>query len=176
GGEGGEHRDRGRDDVGQVDRVRREEALLADELDEVGDRLEAPVRAGAVRPVAELHPPEQLALEERRVREGEHDEVDDHEGLDEADPPRLAHERVTSTVVCSPSACSSATRTTPATRRPSIRARRRRAVPFERTNTSSPVRTLRRLASSAESSTSGLGRWNWSSGTRSTAGPEKSGR
>src|SRR5207248_10847140 len=141
-----------------------------------GERLEEPVRPGAVRPVAELHPAEELPLEERRVREREHDEVDDHERLDEADPPRLAHARVTSTVACRPSACSSATRATPGASRASTRARRRREVPFERTTTSSPRAIPSRPASSGESSSSRAGRWKRSSGTRSTAAPEKSGR
>ena len=41
--------------------------------------------------------------------------------------------------------------------------------------TSSPVLTPRCFASASESSTSACGRWNCSSDTRSTAGPEKSG-
>ena len=49
-------------------------------------------------------------------------------------------------------------------------------VPFERTLTVSPLAIWRRSASSAASSITGSGRWNWSSGTRSTAEPEKSGR
>ena len=59
--------------ISDVDRARREEALLADQLDQVGDRLQEPERARAVRPVAELHPAEQLALEPGRVGEGAHD-------------------------------------------------------------------------------------------------------
>ena len=51
-----------------------------------------------------------------------------------------------------------------------------RAFGFEETVTGSPVATPSRAASSGESSTSARGRWNASSGTRSTAGPEKSGR
>ena len=49
-------------------------------------------------------------------------------------------------------------------------------VPFDRTVTSSPGRMSCELASCSESSTSAWGRWKLSSGVRSTAGPEKSGR
>ena len=76
-GERGDHRRR---EVEEVDSAGRR-ALLADELDEVGDRLEEPERPGAVRPVAELHAAEELALEPGRVGEGDHDEVDDDEAL-----------------------------------------------------------------------------------------------
>jgi len=48
--------------------------------------------------------------------------------------------------------------------------------PFEPTTTSSPLAIPRLCASFADSSTSAAGRWNWISGTRSTAGPENSGR
>src|SRR2546423_1902714 len=67
-------------------------------------------------------------------------------------------------------------RATPDFRRLLMVARSSIEVPFERTSTGSPRFTPRRLASLAESSISGAGRWNWSSGTRSTAAPEKSGR
>jgi hypothetical protein len=90
-GERREHGDDRRDDVRGVDGRRREEALLADQLDEVGDRLQQPEGTGAIRAVAVLHAPEQLAFEPRRVREGEHDEVDDHQCLDERDPPDFLH-------------------------------------------------------------------------------------
>ena len=78
-GERAERRERGEErgeDVEDVDRRGREEALLADQLDQVGDRLQQAVRAGPVRAVAELHPPHHLALGEREVRERDEDEVD----------------------------------------------------------------------------------------------------
>src|SRR5436190_306897 len=154
-----ENRDDWREDVGDVDRRGREKALLADELDQVGNRLEKAVRAGAVGAVAELHAPESLALEQRRIGEGQQDEIDDHEALDRADPPRLAH-LLTSTVGCRSPAWPSAMRATPVFRRLLIAARSSTEVPFERTLTGSPRFTPRRLASLAESSISGAGRWN----------------
>ena len=57
------------------------------------------------------------------------------------------------------------------------RARSATDVPFERTVTVVAGRDLPRArASAAASSTSAGGRWNASSGMRSTAAPEKSGR
>ena len=57
-----------------------------------------------------------------------------------------------------------------------MRARSSIAVPFDDTVTVWPLRILRAFASSRESCTSPVGRWNSSSGVRSTAAPEKSGR
>ena len=73
--------------------------------------------------------------------------------------------------------CSSAARTVPFGSLRETRARRRdrrpvRAAPRPRRRARSRARVRRRAASSS----TGSGRWNWSSGTRSTAGPEKSGR
>jgi hypothetical protein len=76
----------------------------------------------------------------------------------------------------SPRTCSSAARTVPFGSFREMRARRRTDISFARTSTSSPGSMPRARASSAESSSTGSGRWNWSSATRSTAGPEKSGR
>ena len=79
-GERGERREGGderREDVEHVDGRAGEEALLPDELHHVGDRLQEPERAGAVRPVAELHPPHHLPLGQRQIGEGADDEVDD---------------------------------------------------------------------------------------------------
>src|SRR4029079_10514042 len=59
-GERGEARDGRSCDVEEVDRVRREEALLAEELDEVGDRLEEAEGGSPVWAVAELHAPDEL--------------------------------------------------------------------------------------------------------------------
>ena len=111
--EGGDER---REDVEHVDGARREEALLADELHQVGDRLQQAEGAGAVRPVAELHAAHDLALGERQVGEADHDEVDDHERLDHADPPGLVSVTsfTTSTSRWRSAACSSAMRAVPA--------------------------------------------------------------
>src|SRR5262249_10220227 len=153
------------------------ERLLADELDQVGDRLEKAERAGAVRAVAELHPAEHLSFEPGRVGEGAHHEVDDHEDLDHRDPPdlvRVSH-RVTSTWSWRPSASARGMRAVPGARSRAKRARRRREVPFEWTVTSSPSAIVRLRASAGLSSTSRLRFWKASSGVRSTAVPEKSG-
>ena len=87
----GEARERGHRDVEHVDRRSGEEALLAQQLDQVGDRLQQPEPARAVGPVALLHSPDQLPLEPGGVGEREQHEVRDHECLDERDPPRLGH-------------------------------------------------------------------------------------
>ena len=144
-----ERRERGqerREDVEHVDRGGGEEALLADQLDEVGDRLQEPVGAGAVRAVAQLHPPHHLPLGERQVREADEDEVDDDERLDRGDPPgravragreedvRQAHGFTTSTSRWRSAACSSGTRATPSTSFRLTRARSSTEVPFERTD------------------------------------------
>src|SRR5581483_559696 len=179
-GEGGDDR---REDVRQLDRRRRRERLLADELDEVGDRLQEAELAGAVRAVAELHPAHQLPLDQRQVGEEAEDDVDDHQSFDEGDPPGLRRGHAltssrafsSSTMPPSPSACSIATRAIPLRRRRLTRAGSVIALPFVPTVTRSPVEMFRQAASSTESSSSGCGRWNWSSMTRSTAAPEKSG-
>ena len=124
-------------------------ALLADQLHEVGDRLQQAERAGAVRPVAELHAAEELALDPRHVREHAQQQVDDQEGLDERrstrarslSPPRPDAPR-------SP-ACSAAIRTTPATSLLLTRARSSTEVPFERTR--SRARRFRSCAACASS-------------------------
>src|SRR5262249_11082443 len=174
-GEGGAGRDDGREDVRNVVGGLREEALLADELQEVGDRLQKTERPGAVRPVAVLEASEELPLEPRRVRECGHHEVDEDRRLDERDPPDLSH-LLTSTEVCRSPACSSAIRTTPGRSSRVRRARSVTDVPFDRTVTSSPLWIPRACASGSASCTSASGRWNCSSGTRSTAAPEKRGR
>ncbi len=166
GGDRGEGRDDRREDVRQVDRRLRGERLLADELEEVGDRLEEPELAGAVRSVTELHPPHQLPLDQRQVREEPEEDVDDDHRLDQRDPPGLFHALTTSsafatsTMPASPSACSSGTRAMPARRWRLMRAESVIALPLEPTVTRSPVAILRRRASSAESSSSGCGGWN----------------
>ena len=127
-GEGGDAR---REDVEDVDGGAGEEALLPDQLHQVGDRLQEPERAGPVRAVAELHPAHHLALGQRQVREGGHDEVDDDHALDHGDPPGLVHVAfTTSTSRWSSPACSSAIRAVPAASARLTRARSatRRAV------------------------------------------------
>src|SRR5205823_1064481 len=112
-------------------------------LDQVGDRLEQAVRAGAVRAVAQLHPAEELALEQRRVRERDHDQVDDHERLDQRDPPGLGHALFTRTLCWKPGTCSRGARAMPGVSRSFTRARSSTEVPFELTTTLSPSRTRR---------------------------------
>ena len=74
-----------------------------------------------------------------------------------------------------PFACSSATRAMPLRSLRLTRAGSVIALPFVPTVTSRRSRSRASVASSAESSSSACGRWNWSSVTRSTAAPEKSG-
>ena len=57
-----------------------------------------------------------------------------------------------------------------------MRARSSTEVPFDETVTVSPVAIPRALASSRDELDLAAGRWNCSSGVRSTAAPEKSGR
>src|SRR5207237_622740 len=153
-------------DEAVLDRVRLER-LLADELDEVGERLQQALRPGAIRPVAVLHPAEQLPLEPGRVGERDHHEVDDHEGLDDRDPPGLAHSLLASTgPECSPAAWSAGTSARPSRRRLLTFARSATEVPFDRTVTVSPFAIPRARASARESSTCAPGRWNCSSGMR----------
>ncbi len=89
GDERGEQRHERREDVEGADRVGGTEALLVEQLEQVGDRLQQAVRAGPVRAVAHLHPGHHLPLGEREVGERDHDEVDHDEALDERDPPDL---------------------------------------------------------------------------------------
>src|SRR6478609_6824104 len=129
-----EHRDHGRDDVERLLGGGRRERLLADQLQQVGDRHEQALGAGAVRPVAQLHAAEQLSLEPGREREEQHHDVDDDECFRNRDPPRLGH-AFTSTVGCRSAAWSTAMRTTPASRSRAICARSSTDVPFEETVT-----------------------------------------
>ncbi len=82
----------------------------------------------------------------------------------------------TSTVGWRSPASGRAIRTVPASRSCAIRARSATLVPFELTVTVSPGAIPRERASARASSTSPPSRWYSSSGVRSTAGPEKSGR
>jgi len=83
--------------------------------------------------------------------------------------------RATSTAPRTSPANSRATRATPSLKVLLTRARSVTDAPPPLKVTSSPVAIPSRFASAGESSTSACGRWNWSSSTRSTAGPEKSG-
>ena len=92
--------------------------------------------------------------------------IEIHHGSTTPSPPRVPRR--------SP-ACSRAMRATPARRSLAIFARSCTDVPLCDTVTVAPFAIPRAFASAAASSTSACGRWNWSSSTRSTAGPEKSG-
>src|SRR4029078_12227249 len=67
-GERREARDGRRRDGEDVDGVGGEEALLAEQLHEVDDRLEEAEGPSPVRPVAELHSPEELAFQTGALR------------------------------------------------------------------------------------------------------------
>src|SRR4029453_5481890 len=152
--EGGERREGGDDrrrDVQKVDRGRRVEALLADQLHEIRDRLQEAERAGAIRAVTELHAPEELPLDPGHVGEHAEQQVDDDRGLDQVDPPRLVHVD-TSTWVPRPCACSAAIRATPLTSFLFTRARSSTEVPFELTRSFMPAVAPIFFASSADSS------------------------
>ena len=169
---------------GMLDRARRRERLLAHELHEVGDRLQQAERACAVRAVAQLHASHHLALEPRQVREEHEHEVDDDHRLDDRDPPGLvsrvrlvprrarqcdAAVEVLRVLVARSSA-------TPSRSFVRERARSSTEVPFARDGDEVAVRdAARRARPRGRASTSACGRWNCSSVTRSTAGPEKSG-
>src|SRR5439155_690158 len=168
----GEHRDDGRDDVEGLLGRRRRERLLADQLQQVGDRHEQALGTRAVRAEAELHAAEQLSLEPGREGEEDHHDVDHDERLRDGDPPRLVHQGLTSTVGWRLAAWSPAMRTAPAARSRAMRARSSTEVPFDETVTVWPFRILRARASAGEICTSAAGRWNCSSGVRSTAAPE----
>ena len=84
-----EHRDRGRQREHPADRALRAELLLEQQLPDVGHRLQRAERADAVRAVAVLEAAEDLALGEQHDRhELEHD-GEDHQRLEQLDPPGL---------------------------------------------------------------------------------------
>ena len=66
-----------------------QEALLANELDEISDRLEEPVGPDSVRAVAQLHAGKQLAFHPRQIGEQQQYDVHDDERLGNVDPPWL---------------------------------------------------------------------------------------
>ena len=69
--------------------VRRAELLLGQQLEDVGERLQRAVGADAVGPVAALEAPEQLALGEQHDRHQLQADREDHDRLDDLDPPGL---------------------------------------------------------------------------------------
>ena len=150
-------------------------------------------RADAVRAVAVLEAAEQLALGEQHDRHELQADGEDHERLEDLDPPRLVvadvgerdersclahlHERARRARSRSPrrSPSSRKTRARAAPRRAARRSPRTR-VPFEPTTTRSPSRTPRRWASAGESSTRWRGCRNCSAGETSTSGAAQSER
>ena len=79
----------GPDRVQERDRGVGAEDLLADQLEDVGERLQQPDRADAVRPVAVLEAADQLALDHGQHRDDHEDDQEDHDRLDDHDPGRL---------------------------------------------------------------------------------------
>ena len=175
-GERGEHRDERRRQVEAPVRALGDHVLLADQLAEVGDRLQQAHRPDAVGAVARLHPADQLALEDRHEREEPHQAVDEDEGLDHGDEYAVGHQASTS-IVQAPStgAPSQAKRTAPGASVRESLAGPVVAPPAWRTVTAAPSAMPRRSASSRASTISSL-RWNASRSVRATAAPEKSGR
>ena len=90
--EGG-HRRQDRDDrrerEQEADRAGRAELLLGEQLEDVGQRLQRAVGADAVRAVAGLEAPEQLALGEQHHRDELQPDGEDHDRLQDLDPPRF---------------------------------------------------------------------------------------
>ena len=102
--------------------------LLADQLAEVGDRLQQAHRADAVGAVARLQAADQLALEDGHEGEEAHQAVDEDEGLDQRDEHPVGHQACPSTVQApSTGAPSQAKRTAPG-----ASVRESRAVPGRR--------------------------------------------
>ena len=84
-----EDRDRRRQREQEADRGCRAELLLGQQLEDVRERLQRAVRADAVGAVAALEAPEQLALGEQHDRHELQADGEDHDRLDDLDPPRL---------------------------------------------------------------------------------------
>ena len=113
-GERGEHRDERRRQVEAAVRALGDHVLLADQLAEVGDRLQQAHRPDAVGAVARLQPPDQLALEDGHEGEEPHQPVDQDERLDQRDEHAVGHQACPSTVHApSTGAPSQAKRTAP---------------------------------------------------------------
>src|SRR6185436_2475858 len=179
---GGQHRDRGREREQPPDRRARAELLLEQQLPDVGHRLQDPERADAVGPVAVLEAAEQLALGQQRDRDQVEDDREDHDPLQQLDPPVLVvadlgedgHALRTSTIgsvralagwSCVPAAMNTEP---PGTAARSLTAPLTR-VPLEPTSTWSPSRMPSRSASTGESSTTCRGRRKRSDGETSTS-------
>ena len=90
--ERGEHRDERRRQVQPPVRAVGDHVLLADQLAEVGDRLQEAERADAVGAVARLHAADQLALEDGHEREEGHQPVGEDERLDQRDEHPVRHQ------------------------------------------------------------------------------------
>ena len=92
----------GADEVERADRGDRPRVLLGRELDDLGERLQQPERADAVGPVAALEAPEQLALVDDHERQDPERDAEDHERLDDLDPPRPRSSRRSPSVTRAP--------------------------------------------------------------------------
>ena len=129
---GRDDREDRRDAVQERHRVPGPEVLLAEELQDVGDRLQRAERADAVRAVALLEAAEHLAVGHEHDRHEVEDDQEDHQRLQDLHPPRLdvvdvgqdGHARVISTSppagrarLPSPRGCRSAGRPCPRARR-----------------------------------------------------------
>ena len=68
--------------------MRRPELLLGEQLEDVGERLQRAEGPDAVRAVAALEAPEQLALGEQHDRHELQADGEDHDRLEDLDPPR----------------------------------------------------------------------------------------
>ena len=96
----GDHRDPGDRDHEDDERreveddlvgVGRDEVFLAEQLDAVGDRLQEPLRTGAVRTDPVLHGGEHLALVPRHVRHADEQDVHEDERHQKRQPDWLIH-------------------------------------------------------------------------------------
>ncbi len=86
---GGDDRDDGRGSEQQADGRGGPELLLREELEDVGEGLHQPERPDAVRAVAALEAPEQLALGDQHDGHELEADGEDHDRLDDLDPPGL---------------------------------------------------------------------------------------
>src|SRR5438105_10742932 len=88
-GDRGDDHDRGRERHQEGHARARIERLLAQQLQDVGERLKQSVRTDAVGPVAVLKAAEELALEQQDHRHDAEHESEYHDRLDDLDPRRL---------------------------------------------------------------------------------------
>src|SRR6185312_232322 len=182
----GEDRDHGREREQPGDRGARAELLLGRELHDLGQRLEDPERADAVRAVAVLEAAEDLALGDDHHREDLQADEEDHDRLEDLHPPRLdvgdvgewegdGHALRTSTSGPSSADAESSGIAFWRNTLPGGIAARSATVPctlepFEPTTTRSPSSTPRRCASAGESSTCWRGCRKRSAGEAWTSG------